>query len=662
METLTTKLVTEFSGPVLFNYVWWVLWEAKARGIHKLYFLARDGYTLQRIAETLCKQFQLDIALEYLYCSRASLRMPCYHFIGEEAYDQLLNYGAHPSLRSILLRAELSEAERRQIYLQCDMQDVDEKQALTQEEFLRFTKKIRKCHLYRTLVVEKSKAAYSNAVGYLRQCGVFEENTVAIVDSGWAGSMQRSLRQLMEFAGYNGQIIGFYFGMYTPQKVAADGIYLTWYFDCSSPATRKMFFSNNLFECLLSAPHGMTTGYTEQNGRYFPVMKQTQNPTEWEIAAQQSDAIQQYAAARCKSLDFSEFSAQTLLNDTKKRIKQYMVHPSEEIATYYGKFLFCDDVTEAYHSSLASAEQRHLLKNCGIVCRIGKHFLGLYRNSRMEELFWPYGVLAFLHGCSAIWNRWNIYAWEWVKYTITRCSLPNREQVTLEQFKQAVEPFTVVSFDIFDTLVYRVVNKPTDVFCLMEPEANRIIGSDHFAQKRVEAEKKARSCSINEDVTLEEIYDAFDCSEACRVPLMRLEQQTELRIIRGDPIMTALLQHCLEHKKQVYILSDIYQSEVFLQEVLSTLGITGYQKLYSSATELATKTMGTLFEKVAAQQSIHRASWIHIGDNWHSDYEKPRAMGLQAVHYDNGRNPVQRRQPFFIRIIKANKEKLKRKT
>ena len=109
--------------------------------------------------------------------------------------------------------------------------------------------------------------------------------------------------------------------MYTPQKVAADGIYLTWYFDCSSPATRKMFFSNNLFECLLSAPHGMTTGYKEQNGRYFPVMKQTQNPTEWEIAAQQSDAIQQYAAARCESLDFSEFSAQTLLNDTKKTDK-----------------------------------------------------------------------------------------------------------------------------------------------------------------------------------------------------------------------------------------------------------------------------------------------------------------------------------------------------
>ena len=76
-----------------------------------------------------------------------------------------------------------------------------------------------------------------------------------------------------------------------------------------------------------------------------------------------------------------------------------MVHPSEEIATYYGKFLFCDDVTEAYHSSLASAEQRHLLKNCGIVCRIGKHFFGAvsqFPNGRVVLALWCSGILARL--------------------------------------------------------------------------------------------------------------------------------------------------------------------------------------------------------------------------------------------------------------------------
>ena len=152
-----------------------------------------------------------------------------------------------------------------------------------------------------------------------------------------------------------------------------------------------------------------------------------------------------------------------MLTDTKRRVKRYMVHPTEEISAFYGQFLFCDDVTEAYHSSLASAEQRHLLKNCGIMRRLGKHLFGLYRNSQLEELFWPYGVLAFLPTWSALWNRWNIYIWEWIKYTITRCKLPDNDPMPLGQLKQAVEPFTVVSFDIFDTLVYRVVNKPTDV-------------------------------------------------------------------------------------------------------------------------------------------------------------------------------------------------------
>ena len=660
METLTKKLTTEFSGPVLFNYVWWVLREAMARGIGRLYFLARDGYTLRRIAEVLCEQFQLDISLEYLYCSRASLRMPCYHFIGEEAYDQLLNFGAHPSLRSILLRAELSEVERQKVYLECGLQDVDEKKTLTQEEFLQFTGKIRQSLTYYNLVMEKSKVAYIQAVGYLRQCGLFEENTVAIVDSGWAGSMQRSLRQLMEFAGYTGHIVGFYFGMYTPPKVKADGTYLTWYFNCDSPATKKMLFSNNLFECLLSAPHGMTTGYTERDGRYVPVMKQSQDPKEWELAAQQSDAIRQYAIERCKQLSFTDFSESTLLTDTKRRVKRYMVHPTEEISAFYGQFLFCDDVTEAYHSSLASAEQRHLLKNCGIMRRLGKHLFGLYRNSQLEELFWPYGVLAFLPTWSALWNRWNIYIWEWIKYTITRCKLPDNDSMPLGQLKQAVEPFTVVSFDIFDTLVYRVVNNPTDVFNLMEPEVKRLTGVEQFSQKRIEAEKTARNRSTDEDVTLEEIYAALDCSETCRMSLMRLEQQIELQVLRKDTTMAALLQYCLQQKKQVYILSDMYQSEEFLTKVMESLGIEGYQALYSSSSEKATKASGSLYKEVALLQSIPPKQWVHIGDNWYSDYEKPVSLGIKAIHYDNGRYPMQRQTSIWIHVAKRIKHIVKK--
>ncbi|MEG0691598.1 MAG: hypothetical protein RR444_00775 [Oscillospiraceae bacterium] len=40
----------EITAPILFAYVWWVLKEADQIGLKKLYFLARDGYIMHKIA------------------------------------------------------------------------------------------------------------------------------------------------------------------------------------------------------------------------------------------------------------------------------------------------------------------------------------------------------------------------------------------------------------------------------------------------------------------------------------------------------------------------------------------------------------------------------------------------------------------------------------
>lgn len=66
-------------APVLYAYIYWVLKEAKKRDIHTLYFLARDGYIMNKIARVICENEELDICCRYLYCSRMSLRMPTYH-------------------------------------------------------------------------------------------------------------------------------------------------------------------------------------------------------------------------------------------------------------------------------------------------------------------------------------------------------------------------------------------------------------------------------------------------------------------------------------------------------------------------------------------------------------------------------------------------------
>jgi len=59
-----------FSGIALYTYVDWILKQASGRNIKRLYFIARDGFVLKRIADVIIKEYKLDIKTFYLYGSR----------------------------------------------------------------------------------------------------------------------------------------------------------------------------------------------------------------------------------------------------------------------------------------------------------------------------------------------------------------------------------------------------------------------------------------------------------------------------------------------------------------------------------------------------------------------------------------------------------------
>ncbi len=54
-------------GPVLFGFVHWCLAQAAERGLHRLYFVARDGQLLHRIAERLAPALGFDVECRYLH-------------------------------------------------------------------------------------------------------------------------------------------------------------------------------------------------------------------------------------------------------------------------------------------------------------------------------------------------------------------------------------------------------------------------------------------------------------------------------------------------------------------------------------------------------------------------------------------------------------------
>ena len=83
-----TTIAANFVAPTYVPYVHFVLKTAKERGIKTLYFLSRDSYILQRIAEQLPHD---GIELRYLFVSRKSLLLPYLHNATADKFQATLD-------------------------------------------------------------------------------------------------------------------------------------------------------------------------------------------------------------------------------------------------------------------------------------------------------------------------------------------------------------------------------------------------------------------------------------------------------------------------------------------------------------------------------------------------------------------------------------------
>lgn len=73
--------------------------------------------------------------------------------------------------------------------------------------------------------------------------------------------------------------------------------------------------------------------------------------------------------------------------------------------------------------------------------------------------------------------------------------------------------YEIISFDIFDTLLYRKVNKIEELFKKVEKKLqNKNIFIENYVMKRQEAEKKVKE-KYGYYYTFNDIYDEIKCEE-----------------------------------------------------------------------------------------------------------------------------------------------------
>jgi len=206
----------------------------------------------------------------------------------------------------------------------------------------------------------------------------------------------------------------------------------------------------------------------------------------------------------------------------------------------------------------------------------------------------------------------------------------------VKEYIEKLTAYDVISFDIFDTLIFRPFAEPADLFYFVGER----LGYMNFRRIRMETESEARWVKYkNEEsfeVTLEEIWNLIEEKTGLSAEEgMRIEQECELAFCYANPFMQDVYECMRQQGKRIVIISDMYLSEAFLQRMLEQNGYSGYESLYVSCEYDKNKGAGELFELAKRELGLEKGSVVHIGDNEHSDVKRAKKAGFDTMYYPN---------------------------
>lgn len=231
-----------------------------------------------------------------------------------------------------------------------------------------------------------------------------------------------------------------------------------------------------------------------------------------------------------------------------------------------------------------------------------------------------------------------------------------------DQLTPIMAPYRLVSFDLFDTLIWREialenVHRKTAEF------GERVIRGDdghlpaglllHARGRHQEALKKAAMAAVplRNEVDLADVFDTAlapylrDPAARARAveALIAHEIETERRVLTVDPAMRDFVIRLRAEGKTVILTSDMYFAERWLRQLVADLGLLDlFDHVFVSATVGVTKNSGLLFNHVDRVLGSHDWRRLHLGDNWTNDVVRPREHGWDALHYSNRDNEIRK--------------------
>ncbi len=240
-------------GPVLYDYAEWIVDNAISTGINRLYFIARDGYTLKLIADEIIKHRKANIKTEYIYGSRLSWRLPSVTTDNWDVdkYISVSFFNYVTDIADIADAFNLTEEELKDF-----LRGVSGKQDHDRRTVMRYIR----TEQFRDFIIDKNREKRELAIEYFKETIDVKDDDFAFVELLGTGYSQCCLAELMTDL-YDKPIKTYFFLMGLLEETQKSRCI------CYLPGRRSWYVC---LEGLNRAPHGQTTGYRKDGKSVVP--------------------------------------------------------------------------------------------------------------------------------------------------------------------------------------------------------------------------------------------------------------------------------------------------------------------------------------------------------------------------------------------------------
>jgi hypothetical protein len=170
----------------------------------------------------------------------------------------------------------------------------------------------------------------------------------------------------------------------------------------------------------------------------------------------------------------------------------------------------------------------------------------------------------------------------------------------------------VTSFDIFDTLLARTVENPTDIFSIVEKK----FPYDNFKNIRIQAQNQSNH-------TMDSIYNEFKkiTNESDEI----VERLRDFELITEMENTIPIFSNILKIKDGDIFVSDMYLSSNEIRKLLDYHNINKNTELFISS---GGKSNGQMWKFLTQKYKINS----HHGDNYHSDITMASKYGIKGIY------------------------------